>query len=59
VNLKEVKEFAEQKGVRPGRQKKAELIRSIQSAENNPACYMTDQAASCGEVSCLWRGDCR
>jgi len=59
MNLKEVKEFAEQKGVRPGRLKKAELIRSIQSAESNPTCYMTDQVDNCGEASCLWRADCR
>ena len=59
MNLKEVKKVAEQRGVRPGRHKKAELIRSIQAAENNPVCFMTDQADNCGQMSCLWRSDCR
>lgn len=58
MNMNEIKAFATQKGVRPGRQKKTELIRSIQSAENNPVCFITNQSDSCGEAACLWRPDC-
>lgn len=59
MNMNQIKAFATRKGLRPGRQKKAELIRSIQAAENNPVCYMTDQVDNCGQTSCLWRPDCR
>lgn len=59
MKMNEIRVFATQKGLRPGRQTKTELIRTIQSAENNPVCFMTSQAENCGEASCLWRSDCR
>jgi hypothetical protein len=59
MNMNQIKAFARRKGLRPRQQKKAELIRSIQAAENNPVCYMTHQVDNCGETSCLWRSDCR
>ncbi len=59
MNVKDIKKLAAQKGVQAGRLRKKELIRSIQTAEQNPVCFMTDQADTCGETSCLWRTDCR
>jgi hypothetical protein len=59
MNVKEIKKLAAQKGVQVGRLRKTELIRSIQSAEKNPVCFMTDQADNCEETCCLWRPDCR
>lgn len=59
MKMNDVKELAVQKGVRPARLKKEELIRAIQEAENNGACYMTNQVDICGQTTCLWRSDCR
>lgn len=59
MNMNVIKELAVQRGVRPARLKKTELIRAIQAAENNVACYMTDQVDICGQASCLWRPTCR
>jgi hypothetical protein len=59
MNMKEIKAIAAQKGLSAGRLKKEELVRVIQGAENNIACYMTSQVDNCGQTTCLWRSDCR
>jgi len=56
--VKEVKELAESKGVKVGKMKKLEIVRAIQVAEGNTACFQTDFAPSCQEMGCLWREDC-
>lgn len=58
MTLKEIKKLAEDRGIRPGKLKKAELIRTIQLSENNNACYATGQSEVCGQSECLWREDC-
>jgi hypothetical protein len=58
MKLDEIKEIARQHNIKVGKKKKAELVRAIQQAENNNACYETGQADTCGEGDCLWRGDC-
>lgn len=58
MNIKEIKELAQQRGLRPGRLKKDELIRAIQEAEDSAPCYMTNQVDYCGQSDCLWRQDC-
>ncbi|HDD45085.1 MAG TPA: SAP domain-containing protein [Candidatus Desulfofervidus auxilii] len=58
MTLKEVKAIAKKMGLRIGRMKKAELIRSIQKAEGNIPCFATDRVYECGEENCLWREDC-
>ncbi len=58
MKLEEIKEIAKQHSIKTGKLKKAELIRSIQLAEGNIACFETGQAAACGEAECLWRTDC-
>lgn len=59
MKLEEIKTMAKTLGVAPGKMKKAELIRAIQLAEENPCCFETAQAESCGQSACLWRRDCR
>ncbi|MBW1975828.1 MAG: SAP domain-containing protein [Deltaproteobacteria bacterium] len=34
------------------------IIRAIQRAEENPECFGTERVFVCGEMACLWRGDC-
>jgi hypothetical protein len=45
-------------GINTYRKKKIELIRAIQEAENNIACYGTERVETCNEETCLWRSDC-
>ncbi len=53
-----IREIARRRGVKPGKLKKAELVRAIQDAEGNMACYETGKADACGQEQCLWRDDC-
>ena len=58
IKLDEIKEIARQHGIKAGRMRKAELVRAIQSAEGNEACFETGKAPVCGQDACLWRADC-
>ncbi len=58
MNMTQVKAIARERGVKPGKLKKAELIRAVQRAEENPQCFNTAFAQECGEEDCLWRVDC-
>jgi hypothetical protein len=58
MNMKEIKAIAVERGVQPGKLKKAELVRAIQKAENNPECFENGVFDQCVEDDCLWRGDC-
>lgn len=59
MKVEEIKEIAKQRGVKAGKMKKSEIIRSIQVAERNPACFDAGKAAACGQADCLWREDCK
>lgn len=58
MNLKDVKEIAKQKGIKAGKMKKEELIRSIQKSEGNFDCFGTAISGECSQNDCLWREDC-
>ena len=58
MKLEEIKEIAKQHGIKTGKMKKADLVRAIQMAESNDACFETGQASTCGQDECLWRPDC-
>lgn len=58
MNVKEIRAIAVNRDVRPGKLRKAELIRAIQKAEDNPECFMTGVLNQCVEYCCLWREDC-
>lgn len=59
MKIQEIKDIAKKKGVQPGKMGKTELIRAIQVAEGNYACFETNSAQTCGQANCLWRPDCR
>ncbi len=59
MKVDEVREIGRKRGLKPGKLKKAELIRTIQDAEGNNACYETGKAGECGQDQCLWRDDCK
>ncbi len=58
MNMNQVKEVAKERGVKPGKLKKIELIRAIQEMEGNPQCFNTLFSDRCGQDQCLWLGDC-
>lgn len=58
MKLEEIKEIARQHDIKVGKLKKGELVRAIQSAEGNEACFGTARVLVCGQYQCLWRSDC-
>lgn len=58
MKIDEIKEIAKQHNIRKAKMKKADLVRAIQQAEGNGACFSTGQANVCGQEACLWREDC-
>ncbi len=58
MRVDEIREIAKKRGLKPGKMKKAELVRTIQDTEGNTACYETGKAGECGQEQCLWRDDC-
>ncbi len=58
MNMQQIKELANARGLKIGKMKKGEIIRAIQADEGNPPCFATGKAAECGQHNCLWREDC-
>jgi hypothetical protein len=55
MTVKEIKIIAKKMGLKAGKMKKADLVRTIQSAEGNTPCFQTGVMATCGQESCCWR----
>ncbi len=58
MKLSEIKATALSLGINPVKTGKDDLIRAIQRAEGNFACFATGVADECGQHTCLWREDC-
>lgn len=58
MKMEDIRKVAVEKGISPGKHKKADLIRAIQRAERNRDCFETGLADHCGQSGCLWRPDC-
>ncbi len=58
MKVEQVRAIAVQRGIRPQKMKKGDLIRNMQQAEGNEACFDTGKAEQCGQQKCLWREDC-
>nr|WP_320116320.1 Rho termination factor N-terminal domain-containing protein [uncultured Desulfuromonas sp.] len=58
MTVAEIKVIAKEMGLKTANMKKADLIRAIQVAEGNPACFATHSREICGQEICLWRRDC-
>ncbi|OHB31457.1 MAG: SAP domain-containing protein [Desulfuromonadaceae bacterium GWC2_58_13] len=59
MRLIEINNIAREKGLRPGRMKKDELIRAIQVREQHTPCFAAGMLGRCPHADCLWREDCR
>jgi hypothetical protein len=58
MTIKQVKDFAKEKGVKAGNMKKENIIRAIQRSEGNFDCFGTAVSGECDQTNCLWRNDC-
>jgi hypothetical protein len=58
MRLKEIRGMARRLRIPMNGMRKTDLIRTIQRAENNMACYGTERVHCCQEKACLWRIDC-
>lgn len=54
---KDIKEIAKTIGIKVGKMRKPELIRTIQKTEGNIPCFGT-RGHECDQTNCLWREDC-
>lgn len=59
MRVEDVRTIAARMGIKAGKLKKGELIRSIQQAEGNDQCFNTGRSHQCSQQDCLWRKDCR
>jgi hypothetical protein len=58
MTVKEIQGIAKKMGLKTGKMRKADLVRTIQTAEGNTPCFQSNTADSCGQDFCLWRTDC-
>ena len=58
MNLTKIRSLAKGAGVKPGKMKKADLIRSIQRTEGHFDCFASATSGDCDQQDCLWREDC-
>jgi len=58
MKVEDIKEIARQHGIKTGKMKKNELIKTIQNTEGNEECFASGKAMECGQGNCLWREDC-
>lgn len=59
MHMQTVRAIAQERGIKPGRMTKVDLIRTLQQAEGNTSCFATDEDGSCPQMGCLWREDCQ
>jgi len=58
MNMKDIRAIAKAQGVKPLKQPKADLIKSIQLQEGNFDCFASARQQICNQPACLWRDDC-
>jgi hypothetical protein len=58
MKIDAIREIARQHHIKVGKVKKSDLVRAIQEAEGNPACFDSNSSGQCGQHGCLWREDC-
>lgn len=58
MKVQEIKDMAVKMGIKPGRMKKLDLVRTIQRHEGNNDCFGASRIGHCNEMICLWRADC-
>lgn len=60
MNMQEIRTRANDMGIQNvSKMRKGELVRSIQQAEGNNACFGAEWRFDCNQVDCCWRFDCQ
>jgi hypothetical protein len=59
MKVQDIKDIAKKKGITAAKMNKTSLIKAIQTAEGNTACFATAASQTCGQINCLWRSDCK
>jgi len=57
MNMADIRRKAKNFGLKVQGLKKVNLIRAIQTAEGNTACFATGRE-TCDQLACCWRADC-
>ncbi len=57
MHIQTVRSIAKERGIKGGRLRKAELIRTIQRHEGNFDCFGSAYDY-CDQLQCRWRDDC-
>lgn len=57
MKMPEIRDKAQQLGIKPGKMTKSELIRAIQRQEGNTPCFGSTMG-DCSQSACCWRTDC-
>ena len=57
MKMNTIQKKARVMGLKPGKSKKADLIRMIQDKEGNDTCFQSAKDF-CDQEDCCWRGDC-
>jgi hypothetical protein len=57
LKVQEIKNIA--KKYYNGEMNQTDLIRAIQKAEGNKACFATFCVKTCSQMNCTWRTDCK
>ncbi|MCB2182116.1 MAG: hypothetical protein KQH63_08840 [Desulfobulbaceae bacterium] len=58
MKMTEIKKVAVNLGIKPGRMKKGDLIKAVQSKEGNFPCFQV-KTDFCDQFDCCWRSDCQ
>lgn len=58
MNMKTIRQKAKTLQVDTHQLSKTDLIRKIQLAEGNFACYGSASSGECDQLECAWRNDC-
>lgn len=58
MNLRDIQAIVQSRGIKAGKVRKADLIRTIQRDEGNSDCFESEKRLNCDQIHCLWREDC-
>lgn len=58
MQMQDIRTIAKEHGLKTSKQTKVGLVRLIQVAEGNFACFATAIDGDCDQMGCMWREDC-
>ena len=58
MKVQEIKTIVKERGLKPGRLTKTDLVRLLQQEEGNFTCFATAVDGQCDQLTCMWREDC-